>query len=88
MKQKEFRVFYRLIATTDDMASPVHSKRIKDAEEEIKLEADINSNNSIKNQSDGGTPSKQAEGAIAEHSLSSKSDNTMTFYKKIKAWFE
>ena len=30
MKQKEFRVFYGLIGTEEDMASPIHSKKIKE----------------------------------------------------------
>ena len=43
MKQKEFRVFYGLIGTYDDMASPVHSQN--KTHEETKCEAQINSNN-------------------------------------------
>ena len=42
MKQKEFRVFYGLIGTTEDMASPVH--QINKNPEEAKCEAQINSN--------------------------------------------
>ena len=51
MKQKEFRLFYGIIGTQDDMASPVHQQ--KKNKEETKCEAQINSNNYKMNSSEG-----------------------------------
>lgn len=95
MSHKEFRVFYGLIQTFNDMASPVHMKKknLKAKSESEDCTASINSNKSLKEQDHSPKSkngSKQSIAGETSQFLNAQKQREMSnsLLQEVKQWFE